>query len=536
MADFNPAAFMHAFLQSGTVAAARSNLGVGSVDDTPDLLKPTSNDTQAALDLKATIASVDLKADQVDLDNGLAGKISKLNDDTTPFALTVGGALTASGSTLLNGSVLLNGTSITAPNLVTGGNPNSLITLNELPSSILVKTLADLPAPVAGVITLPDDGTTYTFDVIVDISPNRIEVTGDNNCLYGINPFVSGITSNHAGALITSAKSLKIENMILIGSGTHGFSGIDLSVETVLFSKTSFIGFTTGVEIEDYANALINTCSFISCTDGIKYAGTITNAQLELCSFSAITGTCIDLNGCISRAWGILNNVAVLEATSTFLNVAVDSGNILVNGSGTIVSNKVDNTLLGTVITGYSPYDARWTVLGNNNITTTDVIAPTGWANYSDDVAGNINLNTTPAKLTINGLGSATDSVSLPLAMIEEGEELWDIATNLITPATLRDSYALRIQVTLASVSGNPLRLFMDLDIGGGAAPITVIASVSKSIRGGGFPQDYLFSFPFFCKEAFILNGGQLFFSTDTGTAVMSDRAIFIERISSGVR
>ena len=90
--------------------------------------------------------------------------------------------------------------------------------------------------------------------------------------------------------------------------------------------------------------------------------------------------------------------------------------------------------------------------------------------------------------------------------------------------------------MTLVRVTVNPLRLLMELDIGGAANPTIVISSDNKSIRGGAFPQDYLFTFPFFCKETFIANGGQLFFSTDTGTAVLGARSVFIERISSGVR
>ena len=427
------------------------------------------------------------------------------------------------------------------PNGPTHGDVRTPINANfdelyaqNIASAITINDVSDLPAAVADVITLTTNETTYVFEPNVDLGASRIVVTGENNCLIGVNPFTSGMTSTNAGALITCNESIKIENMIIIGSGTHGFTGTDLSVETLLVDKSSFIGFDTGIQLQNFQNALIGTCSFINCGDGVKFAGTITNGVVELCSFTSVTGICIDLNGCTSKAWSMINNVAVLEATSTFLNLSVDSGNILAGGAGTISSNKLDNALSGTPTVGYSPYDARWTVLGNSNIPSSDALAPGGWANYRDSVVGNIGVSTTPTKLTIDGLDSATDEESLPVAMVAEGQSLWDTSADEVTPATLRDSYNLRVQLTLANESGNPLQLALQLDIGGGASPSIVVASDIQSIRGGA--QDYLFTFPYFAKETFIANNGQIFFSTDTGTVEIADRAIFIERISSGVR
>jgi len=408
--------------------------------------------------------------------------------------------------------------------------------LNVIASEIIISSLADLPAPVADVITLADDNTKYIFDPLVDIGANRIVVTGVGVVFEGVNVYVSGITSTNVGALITCTESFSMENMSLVGFGTHGLSCTDASTSTILLKQVAFMGFTLGLFIDSYASAVIDTCSFMVCTNGVAFANTITNGSIQLCIFTDVTGKLIDLDGCTSSAWNIVSNIATLTATSTFLTVAVDSGNISTGGQGTISANKLDNTLNGTPTAGYTAYDARWTVIGNSNISNSDVLAPTGWGNYEDSVAGTIALSTTPAKLTVDSLGTATDIASLPIAMVDASATLWDSTNHKITPATLRDSYVLRVQVALDSVSGNPLRLVLDMDISGGVSPTIIIASDSKSIRGGSFPQTYLFSFPFFCKETFLLNGGQLFLSTDTGTAVVGERAIFIERVSSGVR
>jgi hypothetical protein len=403
-------------------------------------------------------------------------------------------------------------------------------------SVISVKSASDLPAAVVGVITLSTDYACYVFESLVDLGGSRIEVTGEGNCFAGVNVFSSGITSTNVGVLITATSSFKVEKMSIIGFGTHGLSCTDAGTETILLMQVAFIGFGLGILIDSYESAVIDTCSFFNCTNGIAFANTVVNGSIEKCLFTDVTGKLIDLDGCTSSAWNIVANIGTLTATSTFLTVAVDSGNINIGGQGTISANKIDNTLNGAPTAGYSPYDSRWTVIGNSNIPNSDTLAPTGWGNYEDSVAGTIAINTTPNKLTVDSLGGNTDIVSLPEAMIDAGSTLWDSTSHKITPATLRDSYALRVQVELDSVSGNPLRLILDIDIGGAVSPTIVISSDSKSIRGGNFPQSYLFSLPFFCKETFVANGGQVFLSTDTGSAVVGARSVFIERISSGVR
>ncbi len=58
MADITPITEVRAFMESGTTATARTNIGLGSVDDTSDLNKPISTATQLALDSKALATDV----------------------------------------------------------------------------------------------------------------------------------------------------------------------------------------------------------------------------------------------------------------------------------------------------------------------------------------------------------------------------------------------------------------------------------------------------------------------------------------------
>ena len=73
----------------------------------------------------------------------------------------------------------------------------------------------------------------------------------------------------------------------------------------------------------------------------------------------------------------------------------------------------------------------------------------------------------------------------------------------------------------------------LQLDIGGGASPTIVI--VQRTIGTGKTPPyPVSVGFPFYSLATFKANGGQLFFSTDTGTVTVSSRTISIFRIANG--
>ena len=160
-------------------------------------------------------------------------------------------------------------------------------------------------------------------------------------------------------------------------------------------------------------------------------------------------------------------------------------------------------------------------------------VAPHGWGYYIEDqtVASTQVLTTTPQKLTIDGLGSTSSSDYLPLE-IRGISELWDTATNKITPINIGDDYILRIDMGVTAKTGSPTELKVELDIGGGATPSIVIVERFISTAKAP-PYNFSVAFPIFCLGTFIANGGQLFLSTNAGTLTIKERGISIHRIGS---
>jgi hypothetical protein len=156
---------------------------------------------------------------------------------------------------------------------------------------------------------------------------------------------------------------------------------------------------------------------------------------------------------------------------------------------------------------------------------------PHGWAYYVDTAAAQ-NITTTASKLSINGLGAATNVDYLPPEIRGSGV-LWNTTTDKITPMKIGDAYSVRIDLPVNAKTGLPTTLIFELDIGGGAAPTTVIVARDIAVTRTP-PYTLSIAFPIFTLATFVTNGGQIFISTDTGTVDVLLPAITLVRTHGG--
>ena len=410
------------------------------------------------------------------------------------------------------------------------------ITVNGLevvsPNEYLITKLSDLPTPVSTVITLSENDVSYKFAGDVVISPNRIVITGTNVKLHGTNPAIDKITSDHTGDVITADVGINIQDLQLVGfSSTTLLKCTGTGAEFLSSERMTYLGGVTQIDVTDFDTVAVNFGLHQLCTNAIKLDGTFMSYIHLTCLFRDITGVGIDLGTSIFSAIGIHLCTCVNTATTTFISMLTDSGNLIPEGEGTITECKIDTVLGGVGTVGYDPLDLLWYSSGNRNITTSDRILFSGWEFDADDATTPLVLTTTPQIVTNNGLDASSNSDFIPQAIRGTGT-LYDTSANIITPIIEGDTYALRVQVTIDSLSGNPNELRMALDIGGGASPTLIIAQDTKAIKGVSEPV--IFSFPIFVGATFITNGGQIFMNTDTGTATVGFRSILLSRTSSG--
>ena len=159
------------------------------------------------------------------------------------------------------------------------------------------------------------------------------------------------------------------------------------------------------------------------------------------------------------------------------------------------------------------------------------VYLPVGWGYYADNTAGQT-FNTVASKLSVNGLGSASESGYLPRE-IRGSSELWDTSADKITPIATGDTYNIQLQLPITADTGTPTVLNVALDIGGAATPSNIQTARDISVSKTP-PYTVSVGFPIFCLATFITNGGQFFLSTDSGTVTIVGANILIDRNTSG--
>ena len=150
---------------------------------------------------------------------------------------------------------------------------------------------------------------------------------------------------------------------------------------------------------------------------------------------------------------------------------------------------------------------------------------PHGWIYYKDGAAGQV-FNTTASKISIDGATSILDAYAPTGVSV-----LWDTTGDKLVPASLGDSYTVRLDLPVTAKSGTPGKITVEYDIGGLATPSIVVASTELVVDGTP-PYSLSFTTSLFSLATFLANGMQIFLEVDTGTIDITEPAIFITRTS----
>lgn len=187
---------------------------------------------------------------------------------------------------------------------------------------IEVNSLADLPTPSSGVITLVG-GYTYLFLKHIDLLGDRI-VCGQDTVIVGWSSENCSITStglSAASALITSVYSLPIRNISFTHALVFDLQG-DGTTTALDWFGVNLLNCASGGTIKDYTNFVAGDSALLN-SGGFTFDGTIGTIAFSNCLFdTASTKTAINvLSTCtVSRRLRIIYSSFVTLSGETGIN------------------------------------------------------------------------------------------------------------------------------------------------------------------------------------------------------------------------
>jgi hypothetical protein len=210
---------------------------------------------------------------------------------------------------------------------------------------VYVDSLADLPAPSGGSITL-DGSKMYIFSGFVNISPNYLNLNGAS--LRGNDPSRDGVMSSVSGGILRSTNvSVFMEN----------FAVIPLSAVVEVGIPSLGVGQVSGF------NAITISKNYWSCKDGVKVTGTVGKFASSYNFITNITaGFGIEfLSGLTINDIDLSNNYFIYNGQT---GVKVNAGATI--DRGRVITNMFRG--VGTYFTGFDSYSLSWQMISNTNI------------------------------------------------------------------------------------------------------------------------------------------------------------------------
>ncbi len=231
-----------------------------------------------------------------------------------------------------------------------------------------VYSLADLPTPVSGGITL-DATKVYIFSGMVNISPNYIIMNGAG--LMGTDPQKDGVMSSVAGAVLRSTNtSVYMESFAVIpltgATKAYDFSDSTGTKFCNLFSGCSVVEVgipSLGVGQISGFEAVTFGKNYWNVTDGVKLTGNIGKFAMQLNYMKGITSgsAIVFLSGLTIQDVDLSSNYFFYTGQT---GLKMNAGSTI--GRGRLTSNMFRG--VGTPLLGLTPYDIGWRMLQNTNI------------------------------------------------------------------------------------------------------------------------------------------------------------------------
>ena len=230
-------------------------------------------------------------------------------------------------------------------------------------ADLIVESLADLPAPIGGIITLPDN-TLIRACGAIDLEGNRLNL-GVNSVLVGANAAIDGFfTDNPASLVIATGVDFTCPGLFFQNDTGPivDFDGQD--VASVMVFATTFQSSLAFGTILDAVMVSLGSIILTGLADGIVMDGTIPNTSIANTFMLNASGT---FTGITIPATATIGNLEILDTTMQ-LAPGMTGLSFAVGGTYTRVTVLGSFFTGGTALAGVTKGDPRFRFLINVGI------------------------------------------------------------------------------------------------------------------------------------------------------------------------
>lgn len=386
---------------------------------------------------------------------------------------------------------------------------------------VVVKTLADFPAPVGALITLLND-TTYFITSEIDTAGKFFQL-GSGTVIKGTSPLNSRLYSSIGivGVLISSNYSVDISDITITSSGTFNAISFDgnETTDTILLNNVVFDNFNFIGGVQNYKNVIINNCFFNNCNN-LLFDLTIDNLHINNCNISTTSQfITIESTAIILNQFKVSNSY--LYATGTdFLIEANALATTPTNGY--ILENNTFDGGSTTYIAGLTHSDSKSYFKNNIGIRNT---SDTGFARYLDTTYTLASPLTVNSGVTATFTNNANNILSTQLP--SDMTMMFNPATQKVIAKNDGDVYllSLRFKAKINIINGY---FDIKLDIGGTQGVISQESVVFT--RDANTEQTFDIDLTLFSGSTFVANGGVLQINPRNGNMQIYDISFVIVR------
>lgn len=246
-------------------------------------------------------------------------------------------------------------------------NTTELYGLTEFTRRVLVNELGDLPAPVAGVITLLPS-TQYFIANDIALGVNRL-VFGEGTALDGIDSIVVSMTYTGTGDMMTFPDVLARVAFITLDAPNGRLFNYSQTTGGIFRVSDVSVVSCNKVGIFSGTNAILRFTNFSPASitaDGLEFTGNFRSVLFEASAAVITTGSLFRLGTATFDSFILITVLATLNGTSNLISGATGSANINTGGIGTVERALTSGT--GTPLSGVSVEDALWRFNGNDDI------------------------------------------------------------------------------------------------------------------------------------------------------------------------